>query len=339
MENRFILGIDTSNYKTSVALTDIHRNVVCDLRKFLKVKQGEKGLRQSDALFQHVKNLPELFEALAGSAGKSECEAAADDLTSGIAAVAYSSRPRPVDGSYMPVFLAGESFARSLAALAGIPALQFSHQEGHIEAIKAFSQLKDAERIMACHFSGGTSELLEVTAADGHTGYDIEIIGGSKDIAFGQVIDRAGVTLGMGFPAGEKMDRIAEAADEASAVLTRIKVRDAWLNLSGIDTQIKRTLEDSGTVSCESAAPLIREIFEKVSDAMTDMVIQGAEKTGISDIIMAGGVTSSTFIRHRALKKLNTAGINAVFDENGLAQDNAVGISVLGGKEIWGSNL
>ena len=339
MENRFILGIDTSNYKTSVALTDIHQNVVCDLRKFLKVKQGEKGLRQSDALFQHVKNLPELFEALAGSAGKSECEAAADDLTSGIAAVAYSSRPRPVDGSYMPVFLAGESFARSLAALAGIPALPFSHQEGHIEAIKAFSQLKDVERIMACHFSGGTSELLEVTAAGAHTGYDIEIIGGSKDIAFGQVIDRAGVMLGMGFPAGEEMDRIAEAEGASSDVLTRIKVRDGWLNLSGIDTQIKRTLENSGTVSCESAGPLIREIFEKVSDAMTDMVIQGAEKTGISDIIMAGGVTSSTFIRHRALKKLNTAGINAVFDENGLAQDNAVGISVLGGKEIWGSNL
>ena len=339
MKNRFILGIDTSNYKTSVALTDMHQNVVCDLRKFLKVKQGEKGLRQSDALFQHVRNLPELFEELAGSADGGVCGEAANDLYAGLAAVAYSSRPRPAEGSYMPVFLAGESFARSLAALAGVPALPFSHQEGHIEAIKAFSQLKDAERIMACHFSGGTSALLEVTAADGHTGYDIEIIGGSKDIAFGQVIDRAGVMLGMSFPAGEEMDRIAEAADEASDVLTRIKVRDGWLNLSGIDTQIKRTLESSGAVSCESAGPLIREIFEKVSDAMTDMVIRGAEKTGISDIIMAGGVTSSMFIRHRAMKKLDAAGINAVFDENGLAQDNAVGISVLGGKEIWGSNL
>lgn len=339
MKNRFILGIDTSNYKTSVALTDIHQNIVCDLRKFLKVKQGEKGLRQSDALFQHVKNLPELFEELAGSSDDGVCGEAANDLSDVLAAVAYSSRPRPVEGSYMPVFIAGESFARSLAALAGIPALPFSHQEGHIEAIKAFSQLKDVERIMACHFSGGTSELLEVTAADDRAGYGIEIIGGSKDIAFGQVIDRAGVTLGMDFPAGEEMDRIAEAAERASDVLTRIKVRDGWLNLSGIDTQIKRTLENSGTVSCESAGPLIREIFEKVSDAMTDMVIQGAEKTGVSDIIMAGGVTSSVFIRKRAFKKLDAAGINAVFDENGLAQDNAVGISVLGGKEIWGSNL
>ncbi len=336
MKDRFILGIDTSNYKTSVALTDIHQNVVCDLRKFLKVKQGEKGLRQSDALFQHIKNLPEQFEKLAGSTDIGECEAAVNDLASVLAAVAYSSRPRPVEGSYMPVFLAGESFARSLAALADIPAMPFSHQEGHIEAIKAFSQLKSADRIMACHFSGGTSELLEVTAADGHAGYDIKIIGGSKDIAFGQVIDRAGVMLGMDFPAGEEMDRIAAAADEHTDILTRIKVRDGWLNLSGIDTQIKRALENGGDGACESAGPLIREIFEKLSDAMTDMVIQGAEKTGISDIIMAGGVTSSMFIRQRALKKLDAAGITAVFDENGLAQDNAVGISLLGGKEIWG---
>ena len=149
---------------------------------------------------------------------------------------------------------------------------------------------------MACHFSGGTSELLEVTAADEHTGYDIEIIGGSKDIAFGQVMDRAGVMLGMSFPAGEEMDRIAEAADGASEHSDPDQSQRRMADLSGIDTQIKRTLESSGAVSCESAGPLIREIFEKVSDAMTDMVIQGAEKTGVSDIIMAGGVTSSSFI-------------------------------------------
>ena len=92
MKNRFILGIDTSNYKTSVALTDMHQNVVCDLRKFLKVKQGEKGLRQSDALFQHVRNLPELFEELAGSADGGVCGEAANDLYAGLAAVAYSEK-------------------------------------------------------------------------------------------------------------------------------------------------------------------------------------------------------------------------------------------------------
>ena len=195
MENRFILGIDTSNYKTSIAVTDKQLNIICDLRRFLRVKQGERGLRQSDALFQHIKNLPELIEEMGISGG---CR---------FEAIAYSSKPRPAEGSYMPVFLAGESFARSLASVMGIPALAFSHQEGHIEAIKSFSGLRSRKQILACHFSGGTSELLK--AADNSRGYDIEIIGGSRDIAFGQVIDRAGVLMGMSFPSGEEMDKAA----------------------------------------------------------------------------------------------------------------------------------
>ena len=88
MKNKYILGIDTSNYKTSIAVIDRQNNVICDLRRFLNVRQGERGLRQSDALFQHIKNLPALFEEMR--------EAIGDD--NGFAAVSCSSRPRPVEG-------------------------------------------------------------------------------------------------------------------------------------------------------------------------------------------------------------------------------------------------
>ena len=322
MENRFILGIDTSNYKTSIAVTDKQLNIICDLRRFLRVKQGERGLRQSDALFQHIKNLPELIEEMGISGG---CR---------FEAIAYSSKPRPAEGSYMPVFLAGESFARSLASVMGIPALAFSHQEGHIEAINSFSGLRSRKQILACHFSGGTSELLK--AADNSRGYDIEIIGGSRDIAFGQVIDRAGVLMGMSFPSGEEMDKAAMNAAASSKLLTPIKVRDAWLNLSGTDTQMKRIITDG---MYEDRECLIRELFEKTADAMVRMAAQGSEKTGIRDIIMAGGVTSSSFIRRRVSDALNAMNINAEFDDRGLAQDNAVGIAILGGRRIWQQNL
>lgn len=130
----------------------------------------------------------------------------------------------------MPVFFAGESYARSLAAVLSIPSFAFSHQEGHIEAIKAFSKHSNKKELLACHFSGGTCEMLSVKSK--HTGYDIDIIGGSKDISFGQVIDRTGVQLGMSFPAGEEMDKLALASDEISSFLTPIKVKEGWLNLS-----------------------------------------------------------------------------------------------------------
>lgn len=319
MKDKYVLGIDTSNYKTSVAVTDQNRNIICDLRRFLKVKQGEKGLRQSDALFQHIKNLPELVEQLME---KEKYE---------FAAIAYSSRPRPVYGSYMPVFLAGEGYGRTLAAALGIPALAFSHQEGHVEAIKAFSLHSDEKSLLACHFSGGTCELLVTTETS--SGYDIQIIGGSKDISFGQVIDRAGVYLGMEFPAGEEMDRLACNAAGGSEVLTPVKVKDAWLNLSGMDTQVKRVLSQRGNEAYED---VVRELFERIAGAMVEMISQGVKKTGIRNILMAGGVASSRFIRASMEGALNAMDIRVVFDDRGLAQDNAVGTALLGGKSIWG---
>lgn len=333
----YVLGIDTSNYKTSVAVTDNRKNIICDCRRFLTVKQGERGLRQSDALFQHVKNLPELMEELKR------------DFDGSFSAVAYSSRPRPVEGSYMPVFLAGESFARSLAAVLDVPCIAFSHQEGHIEAVKNFGSRKllNEKEFLACHFSGGTCEVLRVSQNTVDAGYSIEIAGGSKDISFGQVIDRAGVALGLEFPPGEIMDGKIQEVSASSSHLTDIKVKDGWLNLSGIDTQIKNFIikeglenvlsgaETKGSSRDEEISGFIREIFEKTADAVAKMVIQTAEKTELTDILMAGGVSSSRFIRKMLSENRKLKNINIVFDTKGLSQDNAVGTALLGGKYLW----
>ena len=316
-DNGYILGIDTSNYKTSVAVTDRNNNIICDFRRFLKVKRGDRGLRQSDALFQHIKNLPELMQNVR------------DVFDGSFSAVSYSDRPRPAEGSYMPVFLAGESLGKSLASAMNIPCFSFSHQEGHIEAIKTYSSMSSMVNFLACHFSGGTCELLNV-AAEG-SGYSIKIIGGTRDISLGQVIDRAGVAMGMEFPAGEEMDRAAIAAAGETSVLTPVKVKDGWFNLSGIDTQIKRILSQSSKAEPE----FIREIFVRLSDSVSEMLIQGAQMTGINDILMAGGVSSSTFMRDTVTGELEKKHINAVFDDNNLSQDNVVGTALLGGRQLW----
>lgn len=311
-----ILGIDTSNYKTSLAVVN-QDDIICDIRKFLKVKEGERGLRQSEALFQHVKNLPELFEELR------------NEFDGDIDAVAFSNRPRPVEGSYMPCFLAGESFGRSLASMLGVPAFGFSHQEGHIEAIKVFTEMSYIDEFLACHFSGGTCEILRVRPGR-EAIYDIELIGGSKDISFGQVLDRAGVSMGFSFPCGERMDRIAVASQERTDLLTPIKVAECELNLSGIDTQVKNILDDGGAPN-----GLVREIFEKISDAILRMLLQASEKTGLHDVIMSGGVSTSRFIREAISDDLEENGVIVYFDDLDLSSDNAVGTALLGGHYIW----
>lgn len=312
MNNRYSLGIDTSNYKTSAAVISAEGNIICNLQRYLDVKKGERGLRQSAALFQHVNNLPALVQE-------------AFDMVQGLGAidcVCASGRPRPVEGSYMPVFNAGVSAGKMLAAAVGAPYFEFSHQEGHIEAVKYDSPLRDARRFISFHFSGGTSEALLVE------GDAIQIVGGSKDLAFGQVLDRVGVALGMEFPCGQEMDNLAASSSPPKQnLLPKIKCRDGFINLSGIETSCQRLI---GSSSQDIIVPML---FQRLGESIAEMALQLCDQYGITDFLFAGGVSSSCSIRNMLHKDLSH--LNICFGEPALSTDNAVGIARLGGKKIW----
>ena len=305
-----ILGIDTSNYKTSAAILTGQGETVCDERVFLQVKEGMRGLRQSEALFQHVQNLPEIMNKMREAFGGR------------LDAVAYSTRPRAVEGSYMPCFTAGCSVALSIGAALDIPVAGFSHQEGHIEAALSSAGEQPEGDFTACHFSGGTCEVLTikqkkhapsfVPAYGQYTGerafYDIEITGGTRDISYGQVLDRAGVSMGLSFPCGQELDDMALTAEEASQELTRIKVSGSEVHLSGFDTQLRNKLATRKEAG-EPADDLIREAFEKIADSVVSMLKHNAEETGLNWILMSGGVSSSGFLRSRVKEELAGSGI------------------------------
>lgn len=335
MTDKHVLGIDTSNYKTSIAVVKDGKTVA-DIRRFLSVKEGERGLRQSEALFQHVQNLPEMFAELREVFGGT------------IDAVAYSTRPRSVEGSYMPCFTAGSGQAVSIASALDVPAAGFSHQEGHIEAVlSAFAERPEGD-FAACHFSGGTCELLKVSQKkhdicgassfadlNGESAFwDIDITGGTKDISYGQVLDRAGVAMGLSFPCGQELDEMALRADKSTDVLTKIKVSDGEVHLSGFDTQIRNKL--NGFSGADAAIDsFIREVFEKISESMIAMIAQNACRTGTDRIYMSGGVSSSRFIREQITGRLADKGIKAFFADAGLSSDNAIGTALLGSRYLW----
>ena len=307
------LGIDTSNYKTSAALVRDDGTIIADRRRFLAVEKGNRGLRQQEALFQHVNALPDLLEEVfkAADGERPLC-------------VSVSERPRPVEGSYMPVFNAGVSAGRSIAAALGCPCYMFSHQEMHIEAARHGTAAENWDRFTAFHFSGGTTEALIVS--DG-----IEIIGGSRDIAFGQVLDRAGVALGLDFPAGAELDRIAldTPGDPDKSLLPRIKVSDCSLNLSGIDTACRRALEKAESRSERDM--LIKLLFIRIAESMKALIKDACSCSGTSSVLLAGGVASSGFIRSR-FREDPPEDIDIVFADPDLSSDNAVGTALLGMK-------
>jgi len=312
------IGIDTSNYKTSMALVDNEGNIISNVQKYLDVKKGERGLRQSTALFQHVNNLPEISGSVFFGLD--------DAVRKSIRCIAVSTKPRPVEGSYMPVFNAGASTAKTLAAAMDIPCYEFSHQEGHIEAVRHYSPLKEKKRFVTFHFSGGTTEAVLVEeSTSGETKYTI--VGGSRDLAFGQVLDRVGVSLNMDFPCGEQLDKIAVnevIADKAD--LPVIKCEDGYINLSGIETKCQRSI---GEIDDES---LIAALFQRITEAIGRMTIQISRKYRVYDFLYAGGVSASNYVRNN-LNDHTKSDINCYFGDPKLSTDNAVGIALLGGKK------
>jgi len=199
------LGIDTSNYTTSVAVYDSFSHQVVQSKRLLPVKSGELGLRQSDALFHHTVALPELVEEVLSKIEHKKIDA-----------VAVSNRPRNVNGSYMPCFLAGVSVARGIAAALGVSCYYFSHQEGHIAAAMYSADRMDllSKEFVAFHLSGGTTEALLVKRHTGEHIFDAEIIAKSLDLKAGQSVDRTGVMLGLDFPAGMALDALAQKSDK-----------------------------------------------------------------------------------------------------------------------------
>ncbi len=302
MSCKRFLGIDTSNYRTSAAIYDAVSGEWRNEGRLLDVPEGAVGLRQSEALFQHTVRLHERIRALP------EGE---------ICAVGVSTRPRAVEGSYMPCFLAGENVARSVAHLMGVPAFTVSHQQGHIAAAALSAGRLDLlyRPFLAWHLSGGTSELLRVIP--GEDGLpDCKCIGGSTDLAAGQLIDRAGALLGLKFPSGAELDVMAVAAPEVEGF--RPKVEKGCFSLSGMQNQIEARQK---TYSPESLA---RFTLETVANAVAKATGQAREKY-VYPVLCAGGVMASGIIRGRMREAIT----DVMFAEPVLSGDNAVGVAVL----------
>ncbi|WNX83065.1 DNA-binding protein [Agathobaculum sp. NTUH-O15-33] len=300
------LGVDTSNYRTSAAIFESDTLCWVNEGELLTVPAGAIGLRQSDALFQHTVRLHEKIGALP---------------IGPVCAVGVSTRPRAVEGSYMPCFLAGESAARSAAHLLSVPLFPCSHQQGHIAAAALSAgrlALLDVP-FLAWHLSGGTTELLLVRP--GEDGLpDCACIGGTTDLSAGQLVDRAGAALGLSFPSGAALDRHAlDAAPEKGA---KPRVTDGYFSLSGMQNQVESRVRKK-----EPPAQIARFTLETVANAVWEATRQ-ARRQYPYPVLCAGGVMASGILRARFAEQENI-----FFAEPRLSGDNAVGVAVLAARQ------
>lgn len=280
MKTNVWLGIDTSCYTTSLCLVDEEFRVVADERRILTVKEGSRGLSQSNMVYQHTRNLPALFEAL-GTAWK-------DYAVQGIA---VTDAPRRRDDSYMPAFLAGLGYGRSLAALLQVPLYRISHQENHILAILRSIGAMVTEPVYAIHLSGGTTDLLY--AVPDEQGFAITRMGGTSDISAGQFVDRVGVALGLPFPAGKHVDALSQTVTEPVKG-DKVFCKDGEISFSGVESKAQRL------IAAQTMAPpaLCRWTLETVGNGLLQL-LDTAQAKGMTHLVAAGGVMSNSLLRQR----------------------------------------
>lgn len=372
MSQRVYLGIDTSCYTTSVAIIDEAGALLGEARQILSVKPGRCGLQQSEMVFQHTRNLPRLMEEAvgqvigcvktgAGSAANGvtvaeEASTAGPSGLAGLVAVGYelaaigvSGYPRPLEGSYMPAFLAGLSVARSVAAVTGAQLEVISHQENHLEAGLWSAGGPDVDRFLLLHASGGTTDVL-LAERQQNGRYRITEVGGSMDLHAGQFVDRIGVALGLQFPTGPALEALAEKAlartAEVSACVSEqsaasgseagagaaqmvelpVSVRKLQVSLSGPCTAALRKLE----AGAEPAA-LALGVEHALAETFARVLRNGAQEYRVRDVLLVGGVGSNNYIRQHVERKLAKLRypVRLWVPEGRFSCDNATGCAAL----------
>lgn len=305
-----VVGFDTSNYTTSIAWLDGLEGENCS--RLLPVKQGELGLRQSDAVFAHIKSLPELSGRLFSHIQKEF-----------IQAVGVSTRPRAVEGSYMPCFMVGYTHAKMLSDILQVPLIEVSHQQGHVAASlwsAGCLELMDQPHL-AWHLSGGTTELLLVKP-DGKN-VVCKKIGGTTDISAGQLIDRTGQLLNLPFPSGRHLDALS--ADAVMKDVFKVKCSGVEFSLSGVQNKVQKFHDEYG-IAAETAAYALRCVAGAVYQATEHALREYPD----CRVVFSGGVASNSMLRC-IMKPLNP-----VFCAPQFSTDNAMGVAVLTQRSLEG---
>lgn len=319
MNNGVYVGIDTSNYTTSVALSDENGKILANLKRPLPVKEGERGLRQSDAVFAHIRNLPSLMEELETLLHPEGAESPA------VLGVGYSGAPTRAEGSYMPCFRAGEVAATALCAATGAPSVRTTHQEGHVMAAlysaRAIEKLTSAD-FVAFHVSGGTTDVLYVRpSADG---FDITTIGRSLDLHAGQAVDRIGVALGLSFPCGKALETLA-AQNAQNVPKPRTCVKGLDCHLSGLENLALALYEKTGDKALTAAYTL-----DFIGETLREIALEVRNRYPDIPLVFAGGVMSNLRIQWMLDKCMD----GAYYSEPAFSADNAAGVALLCRKQL-----
>jgi len=310
-----ILSIETSCDETAVAVTRNGREVLADeLFSQTDLHAIYGGVVPEIASRNHAALIGRLAEAAVRKAGitKTDIEAVAVTYTPGL----------------IGALLVGVNFAKALAMSLNVPLVPVHHIRGHIAA--NYIAYPDLEPPFLCTIvSGGNSIIADVR---GYT--DISILGRSRDDAAGECFDKVARVLGLGYPGGPALDKLAQSCDDDSRYSLPRPVIDGFpydMSFSGLKTTVVNIVHNAEQKGEEIDKPALAASFAAaVSDILVPRVMSAAAEFGRDKIAVAGGVAANSRIRADFLKAAETDGRTLFVPPLRLCGDNAAMIGCQG---------
>ena len=310
-----VIGFDTSNYRTSVAAVTLDGEILVNHRELLPVSSGERGLRQSDAVFAHIRQLRNSEEALREKL-----------KGTWIAAVAASTKPRDGGESYMPVFQVGHTAGSMMAAALAFSGFRYLHSRQQTDFYHSLpvsrTRLFLAVNLNSFLIAAVPCLLMSLVSA-----MIIQISTGAATCvpwALGQTC------LQLCFFLGFCMTALLAVVKGKSGALLGVSLEngDLTCHLSGAETKVQQWIRE-GSMAREDMA---REIYDLLARTLVRMLKAGAEKSGCREALVTGGVAASALLRQlMAERKAKTRGCpEIVFGRPEMSGDNAVGVALIG---------
>ena len=314
MSEVLILGIESSCDETAAAVVKNGREVLSNvINTQIEIHKQFGGVVPEVASRQHIQVMDAVIDKALEDAGVTF-----EDIT----AIAVTYGPGLVGA-----LLTGVSAAKALAYALKKPLVPVHHIKGHIMA--NFVEHKDLEPPFVCLVaSGGHSHIVEAVDYN-----KFKILGRTRDDAAGEAFDKIARVLGLGYPGGPLIDKLAKEGDKNAVYFPRVKMDNDSLDFSfsGVKTAVinyLHKLEQNG--ESYNKADVAASFQEAVTDALCTHTIEAAKRTGNKTITLAGGVASNSALRAKMTEEAAKEGIRVLYPSPVLCTDNAVMIACAG---------
>ncbi len=306
-----ILGIETSCDETGVALYDAAagRLLAHVVHSQVDMHEAYGGVVPELASRDHVRRLVPLARQVLARAGRS---------ATALGAVAYTQGP-----GLAGALLVGASFAHALAAALGVRAIGIHHLEGHLLS-PLLSTRSATFPFVALLVSGGHTQLMRVEAVGRYA-----LLGETQDDAAGEAFDKTATLLGLGYPGGPALARLAERGRPGRCRLPRpmIASGDLEFSFSGLKTAVA-TLVKGAAPDAQFRADVAREFEDSVIDVLVAKCALAMERTGLTQLVLAGGVGANRRLRSALDARAKAQGFDVIYPEPELCTDNGAMIAL-----------